>query len=141
MSVCRPSVCLHHVCTRPSAPWQSHTQPSATAWAPIHMASLLPQKQARHLHTHAMLGGAVVDQPLLSSSAAAAFSRLAGRGRRGCTRRLRFKLVLAVLLGLVFIWAFSCPMAILTAVEANLAVGVSVVTGGYATGLLPGIFG
>ena len=69
-------------------------------------------------------GGARVAQPLLPSSATAAFSRLAGRRGRGGTRRLRFRLGLAVPQGLAFVWAFCCPVAILTAVEALFAVGV-----------------
>ena len=62
------------VVTRPSAPWHSHTQPSSTAGASIHMASLLSLKQARPFHKHAVGGGAGFAQPLLPSSATAAFT-------------------------------------------------------------------
>ena len=37
-------------------------------------------------------------------------------------RRLRFRLGIAVQLGLAFVWAYSCPVVILTAVEAIPAV-------------------
>ena len=67
----------------------------------------------------------------------AAFSRLAGRRGRGGTRRLRFRLGLAVLHGLAFVWAIGCPVAILTAIEAISAVEVSVVSGGSVPGILP----
>ena len=67
-----------------------------------------------------------VVQPLLPSSATAAYSRQAVRRRRAGTRRLRFRLGLVIQLGLAFVWVFSCTVAILTAVEAISAVGVSV---------------
>ena len=123
--------------TRTSAPWHSHTQPSATGWAPIQMALLLSRKQAQQFLTHAVADVDGVAQPMLPLSATPTLSLPAGRRRRCGTRRLHFRLSLVVPLSLAFVLAFSCPNSVQTLshrVEAISAVRISIVTGDLSMG-------
>ena len=122
--------------TRPSAPRHLHTQPSATAWAPI------TWRHCCHGSKHGISTRTLWGWRGEGFSAAVAhFSDIrlfptGGKKRTRDTPRLRFRLGLAVPRGLAFVWAFSCPVAILTALEAIPAVGVSVVSVGSVPGLL-----